>query len=155
MLPVRIFIGVLLFVVLLIVAQPFLEKATHGNWNKTFTTLTTGGATHAFVHGYTDNPIAGWTAQLIWDKGNDKWFVYYLSHDAYFEKYELRWRDVNIEVIGNGALLGTLDTKTGTFFHRGQNYLYKEPVAVIHGTNLDDQEKWTYWANPDGTMAQQ
>lgn len=125
-----------------------LVFATHGNWNKTYATLETE-SDRAVVHGYTASPLTGWSAHLVWKRHDDKWYVYYLNHEAYFDKYELRKGDVGIEVLCNGILIGKLDTTTAKFFHIKQNLLYEKPGDVIHTANMGDREKWLRWNQAD------
>ncbi len=117
------------------------------DWNKTFASLTDGGCVRALVHGYTDSPLAAWYTSLLWKKEEDKWFVYHLNHDAYFQDYKLSQRGLYIDVFCNGRLLATLNTSNNELFHAGQNILYKKPIDIIHDANLDDRERWTYWIN--------
>jgi hypothetical protein len=123
-----------------------LCRAARGDWNKTFTRIDDNDV-QAIVHGYTHCPLNGWTAELLWKKSDDKWFVYYLNHDSYFEKYELKTRGDHIDVFCDGNRMGDLDTSTAEFFHIRQNLRYKDPVDIIHGNNLHDREKWTHWTD--------
>ncbi len=122
-----------------------LPRILHGDWNRTFAKLADDRSIIALVHGYTDNLADGWNVSLIWKKGDDRWHVYYLNHEAYFESYELRHRDRYIDVFCNGTLMGQLDTSTAEFFHARQNFLYKKPIGAIHSANMEDYEKWSYW----------
>lgn len=118
----------------------------HGNWNKTCTELIAAdGSVAAVVHGYTDNPLTGWTTNLIWNQDDDRWLVYYLNHEAYFEKYELKKRGQIIEVFCNGSLIGQLDTAAVKFHHLRQKLLYEKPLSVIHKASMEDRQKWSYW----------
>ena len=121
----------------------------HGNWNKMFAMLNDAGSLRAVVHGDTDNPLNGWTTHLIWNRIDDKWFVFYLNHEAFFERYELKRRDENIEVYCNGILIGQLDTAAAKFYHKRQNLLYEKPLDVIHARNMEDREKWSRWEEKD------
>jgi hypothetical protein len=131
-----------LVALLLLLSARFL---IHGDWNKTEATLSDNGAVRAVVHGYTDNPLTGWTTHLVWNRDDDKWLVFYLNHEAYFERYELKKRDADIEVYCNEVLIAKLDTTTGKLFHVRQNLMYEKPVDVIHQANMDDRDKWLRW----------
>jgi hypothetical protein len=139
-------LGLALFALLLLLSARFL---IHGDWNKTYATLLDDGSVRAVVHGYTDNPLTGWTTHLIWNRDDDKWLVFYLNHEAYFERYELKKRNVDIEVYCNGALVAKLDTSTARLFHVRQNLTYEKPVDVIHHAHMDDREKWSRWSQTD------
>jgi hypothetical protein len=121
----------------------------HGNWNKTYATLTDAGSLRAIVQGDTENPLTGWTSHLIWNRSDDKWYVYYLNHEAYFEKYELKKREQFIEVFCNGSLVGELDTAAAKFHHLKQNLVYEKPLDVIHRAKMEDRQKWSYWEQKD------
>lgn len=132
-----------------LVMWPSALQVTYGPWNKTFATLGQGNVIEAVVHGSTDSPLSGWDADLLWKKDNDRWYVYYLNHEAYFERYALRRTETGIDVLCNGTLVGKLDTTNGVFFHIRQNLLYKRPLDVIHGANMHEREKWIRWNPPN------
>ena len=141
----RIVGAILLSSLLLFLSARFL---IHGNWNKTFARLDDAGSLRAVVHGDTDNPLNGWTTYVIWNRDDDKWLVFYLNHEAFFERYELRKLGADIQVSCNGVLVAKLDTATGKFFHVRQNLVYEKPIDVIHRRNMENREKWSRWA-PD------
>jgi hypothetical protein len=137
--------GVFAIVALLLVIWPDALRLSYGPWNKTFATLGHGKTLEAVVHGSTDSPLSGWDAELLWKKTDDRWYVYYLNHEAYFEKYDVKKAEQAIEVFCNGSLIGQLDTITAKFHHVKQNLVYDKPLNVIHGSNLEDREKWQSW----------
>lgn len=137
------------FIASLLVIWPGALRLTYGPWNKTFARLGHGEALEAIVHGSTDSPLSGWDAELLWKKADDRWYVYYLSHEAYFEKYELKKANQAIEVFCNGALIARLDTTTAKFHHLRQSLIYEKPLAVIHGGNMEDRRQWQYWESKD------
>jgi hypothetical protein len=117
----------------------------HGNWNKTYAELTEAGSLRAIVHGDTENPLTGWTTHLLWNHADDKWYVYYLNHEAYFENYALKKQGQVIEVVCNGSLIARLDTTTAKFHHLRQNLVYEKPLDVIHRANMDNRKEWSFW----------
>jgi hypothetical protein len=123
------------------------------NWNKTFTIYKEDKSIRALVHGDTDDPFDGWSVVLIWNKEDDKWLVYYLDHKSSpWNEYALKKNGDYIDVYQNGVLLGKLNTSTSEFFHIRQNFMYKKPIAIIHGTNMDDYQKWSYWVDEKGNQ---
>ena len=109
--------------------------------------LKEGGIDRFIVHASTDNELHGWFISLLWKKDTDKWFVYYLNHEAYFLilNCRLEKRGAFVDVFDNDRKIGVLDTEHEKFSHLGQNFIYDKPVLVIHDVNIDDRRKWVDW----------
>ena len=144
------FAAVSLIVVFLIFWSILLKwQLANGDWNHDFADFHDQRDV-ALVHGYTTAPLYGWDVSLLWQKENDKWFVYYINHETSgWEDYSLKRDGVYLEVICDDALLAKLNTSTGEYFHYKQNLLYKTPIHIIHRDHLEDRQKWTYWRPDD------
>ena len=142
-------VGIALLI-LSVVALRYWSLMSGVDWNKTSAVYTEDKSIRAFVHWYTDDPFDGWNVSLIWKKEDDKWFVYYLDHKSYGGQYELKKDGKTIVVFYDGNILGKLNTDTNEFSHFKQNFTYKKPIAVIHQSNMDDFQKWSFWLDEKG-----
>lgn len=140
-------IGAVVGIAAYFIARPYFVRASDMEWEHTVATYPDHGPAQAYVHGWTNAPLAQCRFSLLWKAGDDQWLVYDVEQNgAAWNRYQLRPEGELISVVANGKPVGLYDPKKGEYRHLDDKHVDKTPVAIIHGTNLDHEKQWDYYS---------